>query len=536
MRLTIEQAIGQKLMLSFVGTEPSSNILTTIQNHHVGGLTLFHSMNVDNPAQVRLLTDALQRAAVASGQPPLIIATDQEGGQLMAISGATQFPGNMALGATGSIDLTWKTGAAIGRELAAIGVNVNYAPVCDVNSNPQNPNIGIRSFGEDSTMVARFCKAMVEGLQSTGVVATAKHFPGHGDASSDPHYCMPVVSHDRDRLEQIEIPPFEAAIKANVRMIMSTHVAFPNLNEGLMLPSTLSPMILSRLLRDKMGFQGVIISDAMNMEAIKQGSGLIIEVIAAVKAGVDLLLLISDETAQEDIYSALVQATQRRILSTNEIISSAERILALKQWLADITQPSLDVVGCAEHRDLAFETAARSITLVRDELNLLPLRLSPDARLAVIIPQPVDLTPADTSSYVSCTLARALRQYHPAVEEFVVPYAPSDDDITALMQKISQYNMIIVGTINAFTQSNQAALVNALFETGMPIIVVALRLPYDLLAYPKVPTYICTYSILPPSMEALAQVLFGQIPFVGRLPVSIPELYPLGDAMNTKSS
>ncbi len=536
MRLTIEQAIGQKLMLSFVGTEPSSNILTTIRNHHVGGVTLFHSMNVDNPAQVRLLTDALQRAAVASRQPPLIIATDQEGGQLMAISGATQFPGNMALGATGSIDLAWKTGAAIGRELAAIGVNVNYAPVCDVNSNPQNPNIGIRSFGEDSTMVARFCKAMVEGLQSTGVVATAKHFPGHGDASSDPHYCMPVVPHDRDRLEQIEIPPFEAAIKANVRMIMSTHVAFPNLNEGLMLPSTLSPMILSRLLRDKMGFQGVIISDAMNMEAIKQGSGLIIEVIAAVKAGVDLLLLISDETAQEDIYSALVQATQRMILSTNEIISSAERILALKQWLADITQPSLDVVGCAEHRDLAFETAARSITLARDELNLLPLRLSPDERLAVIIPQPVDLTPADTSSYVSCTLAQALQQYHPAVEEFVVPYAPSDDDINALMQKISQYNMIIVGTINAFTQSNQAALVNALFETGVPIIVVALRLPYDLLAYPKVPTYICTYSILPPSMEALAQALFGQIPFVGQLPVSIPELYPLGDGMNTKSS
>lgn len=528
MTLIIEQAVSQKLMLTFEGTEPSAEILETIQTRDVGGITLFRHFNIESPSQVRSLTTALQKVATKVGQPPLLIAADQEGGQLMAISGTTLFPGNMALGATGSIELARKTGLALGRELAAMGVNVNYAPVCDVNSNPQNPNIGIRSFGEDPAMVARFCAAIVEGMQSSGVAATAKHFPGHGDASGDPHYGLPVVLHDRERLVQIEIPPFAAAIKANVRLIMTTHVAFPNLNEGMALPSTLSPMILEGLLRNEMGFRGVIISDAMDMAAIQRGAGLIVDAIAAVAAGIDLLLLVGDAAVQEDVYSALLQATQRRLLSPTKITSSVERVLALKHWLADRPQPPLDVVGCAEHRDLAFETAARSITLVRDQAHLLPLRLSSDARLAVVVPQPVDLTPADTSSYVTCTLAQAMRQYHPAVDEFVVPHAPSDADIAALRQKIGDYDTVIVGTINAYTQPNQADLVKALLETGVPTIAVALRLPYDLQVYPNAPTYLCTYSILEPSMEALAKALWGKIPFEGRLPVSIPKMYPVG--------
>ena len=536
MTLTIEQAVGQKLMLAFEGTEPSVEILETIRARHVGGITLFRALNVESPSQVRSLTAALREAAAQAGQPPLLIAADQEGGQLMAIGDTTLFPGNMALGATGSVDLARKTGYALGRELAAMGVNVNYAPVCDVNNNPQNPVIGIRSFGEDPAMVAQFCAKMIEGMQSVGVAATAKHFPGHGDTSGDSHYGLPIEPHNRERLEQIEIPPFAAAIEANVRLIMTTHVAFPNLNEGVTLPSTLSPMLLEGLLRDEMGFRGVIISDAMNMAAIKQGSGLIVDAIAAVAAGVDLLLLLDDTAVHEDVYSALLQAAQRRLLSPAKMISSAERVLALKQWLADMPQPSLDVVGCAEHRDLAFETAARSITLVRDDTNLLPLRLAPDARLAVVVPQPVDLTPADTSSYVTCTLAQALLQYHPAVDEFVVPHAPSDADVAALRQQISDYDTVIVGTINAFAQPNQVALVKALLETGVPTIAIALRLPYDLQVYPNAPTYLCAYSILEPSMEALARTLWGQTPFVGRLPVSIPELYPLGHGLNTSSS
>jgi beta-N-acetylhexosaminidase len=528
MTLTLEQAVGQKLMLAFEGSEPSMEILETIQSRSVGGITLFRHLNVENPSQVRSLTTALQEAAAKAGQPPLLIAADQEGGQLLAIGGTTPFPGNMALGATSSVDLARETGAALGRELAAMGINVNYAPVCDVNNNPQNPVIGTRSFGEDSAMVAHLCAAMVEGLQSAGVAATAKHFPGHGDTSGDSHYGMPIEPHDRARLAQIELPPFTAAIEADVRLIMTAHLAFPNLNEGLALPSTLSPMVLEGLLREEMGFRGVIVSDAMNMAAIEQGAGLIVDAITAIAAGIDLLLLVGDAAVQKDVYSALLQAAQRRLLPPAKITASAERVMALKQWLANMPQPSLDVVGCAEHRDLAFEIAARSITLVRDEADLLPLRLPSNARVAVVVPQPIDLTPSDTSSYVICTLAQALRQYHPTVDEFVVPHAPSDADVAALRQQMTDYDTVIVGTINAYTQPNQAVLVKALLETGVPTVVVALRLPYDLQAYPNAPTYLCTYSILEPSMDALVGTLWGEIPFKGRLPVSIPKMYPVG--------
>jgi beta-N-acetylhexosaminidase len=528
MELTLEQAVSQKLMVSFSGAEPPADILAMIQEQHIGGVTLFRSLNVDDPAQVRTLTSALQRAASASGQPPLLIAADQEGGQLIAIDGTTLFPGNMALGATGSIDLALRTGRALGRELAAVGVNVNYAPTCDVNTNPRNPVVGIRSFGEDPAMVAQLCAATIEGMQSVGVAATAKHFPGHGNTSNDSHLCLPIEPLHRERLEQINLPPFGAAIEASVRLIMTAHVAYPNLDEGAALPATLSSTLLEGLLRKEMGFEGIIISDAMNMAAIKQKVGLIVDAIVAVKAGVDLLLLDDDAATQRDIQSTLLQAVQRGLLSPARVVASAGRVLALKQWLADTPQPALDVIGCAEHRDLALETAARSITLVRDDANLLPLRISSAARLAVVVPQPVDLTPADTSSYVKCTLAEALRRYHPCVDEFLVPHAPSDSDIASLRQQIGEYDTVLVGTINAFAQPGQRNLVRAVLESGAPTITVALRLPYDLQAYPAAPTYLCTYSILEPSMRMLAQALWGKIPFGGRLPVSIPNMYPIG--------
>lgn len=523
---TLERACGLKLMRAFRSTEPGANVLETVRTGRTAGFTLFRSLNVESRSQVRRLTSALQEAAAASGQPPLLIAADQEGGQLMAIGDATPFPGNMALGATGSIELARRAGAALGRELAAVGINVNYAPVCDVNNNPQNPAVGVRSFGEDPATVTRLCVAMVEGMQAEGVAATAKHFPGHGDTSEDPHHGLPVVYHTRERLGRVELPPFAAAIEAGVCLVMTAHLALPNLNDGVALPSTLSPALLDGLLREELGFRGVIISDAMDMGAVDQGRvGLIVDAIAAVAAGVDLLLLID---RAEEVYTALRSAAQRGLLAPDKITASAERVLALKRWLTNRAQPPLDVVGCAEHRDLAAEIAARSITLVRDETGLLPLRLPPTACLAAVVPRPADLTPADTSSYITCRLADALRKHHAAVDEFIVPPVLSDADVADLRQALRGYDVVIAGTINASTQPGQAALVNALLETGVPTAAVALRLPYDLQAYPDAPTYLCTYSILEPSMEALAAALWGDIPFRGQLPVSIPGIYPIG--------
>ncbi|HYP40737.1 MAG TPA: glycoside hydrolase family 3 N-terminal domain-containing protein, partial [Chloroflexia bacterium] len=190
--ITLEQAVGQKLLAAFQGYQIPAGLVDLLGRTQVGGVTLFRSLNVQDPSQVRDLTAALQTAAATASQPPLLICADQEGGQLLAVSGTTPFPGNMALGATRSPELARRAGLAIGRELAALGINVNYAPVCDVNVNPQNPVIGIRSFGEDPAEVGRLGAAMIEGLQAAGVAATAKHFPGHGDTATDSHYGTPV--------------------------------------------------------------------------------------------------------------------------------------------------------------------------------------------------------------------------------------------------------------------------------------------------------------------------------------------------------
>ncbi len=530
MKLTLEQAVGQKLLWSFVGKQDlPQEFLAAIRSQQVGGVTLFRALNVENPEQVLALTRLLQETARAAGEPPLIIAADQEGGQLMALGqGTTQLPGNLALGAAGSVELARQAGVVLGRELAAMGLNMNYAPCSDVNINPQNPVIGTRSFGEDPFMVARMSAAMIAGIQSVGVAATAKHFPGHGDTASDSHLGTPVVEHSIERIRQVELQPFKAAIQAGVRLVMSAHLAVPAFDHSSDLPATLSANVLQGLLREELGFDGVIVTDAMDMRAIQQGAALPLEAICAASAGIDLLLMTS-KLDQENVYASLLQAGRRGLLSQEQLMLSAGRILALKAWLSDHSENySLEVVGCAAHRKIADEIAIRSITLVRDEAKNLPLRCSPEQRLAVVLPQPVDLTPADTSSYISPSLAKALRHYHERVDEFVVSHNPSHNEISALIAKLRVYDKIIIGTINAYAGTGQAKMVQAILEMELPTVVVALRMPYDLQAFPDAPTYLCTYSLLEPSMRALAQVLWGESRCTGRLPVSIPGLYSIG--------
>ncbi|MDQ2809663.1 MAG: glycoside hydrolase family 3 protein, partial [Chloroflexota bacterium] len=389
--LPLEQAVGHQLMLAFTGLTPSAGILATLRHHPSGGITLFRSLNVADPAQVRALTGALQAAATATGQPLLLIGADQEGGTLMALAGTTEFPGNMALGATGSTDLAQQTGRAIGRELAAMGVNVNYAPVGDVNSNVHNPVVGTRSFGGDPVAVARLTAALICGLQAAGVAATVKHFPGHGDTSTDSHLGTPVVAHDMARLRAVELPPFAAAVQAGVRLVMTAHIAVPAVT-GDHNPATLSPAILRGLLRADLGFDGVIVSDAMNMGAITQGRGLLVDTLASIAAGVDLLLLTDDPAGHAEVYSGLLQATQRGLLDPERVQAAAARVLALKAWIAEQPQPGLEVVACADHQALAATVAAQAVTLVRDTAGHLPLRLAAGARIAAVVPQPADLT------------------------------------------------------------------------------------------------------------------------------------------------
>ncbi len=519
-----QDLIGHKLMLAFEGRTPPARILDWIAARSVGGFSLFRAANYDSPAQIRELTAALQDAARAAGQPPLLIATDQEGGQLAAMGeGTTQFAGNMALGAAGDPDLARRVGRAIGLELAAMGINVNYAPVLDLNTNPRNPSLGIRAFGDDPAPAAALGAALIEGLQSAGVAATIKHFPGKGEAAVDSHYKMPVIAHSRERLDAVEFPPFRAGIAAGAKLLMTGHFAIPALTGTSAYPATVARRVMTDFARGEMGFEGVIITDALDMGAITQGAGQIIDVIAAVRAGVDLMLIMLDADTQERLYGGLNLAYSRELIDDDHLRPSVERILALKGWAAGQAQPGLDVVGCAGHRVLEAELARRSITLARDTAALLPLRLPAEARVAAVMPQPADLTPADTSSTVRPHLAAALRAHHPHVDEIVTEHRPTRETIAALRERLADYDLLVLGTINASMQPEQAQLVAELLQLSIPAVTVALRTPYDLAAYPAATTHLCAYSIQPASLEALAAALFGEFTPSGRLPVKVEE-------------
>jgi len=522
-----EVAVLGQLMLAFEGPEVPDWLRHRLAESPAAGLTIFRHTNVRNAAQLRELCAALQ--AAAGGELPLLIAADQEGGQLLGLGAdATPFAGNMACGAAGDPGLTERVAAAIGRECRAVGVNVDYAPVCDLASNPANPGLGVRSFGSDPEGVAGHVAAFVRGLQGAGVAATLKHFPGKGEAAVDTHHELGLVAHPRERFEAVELRPFRAAIEAGARLVMSGHFAAPGLSGEAGLPATLASAVMDDLLRDALGFGGVTISDALDMKALAQGPLQVLDVIAALRAGVDLLLDTPVGAARAQVEAALVHAVRRRLLDEATVRAALARIEALRRWVGGTTQPGLEVVGSPAHGALAGELARRSITLVRDEAGRLPLRLAPDQRIAAVMPTPVDLTPADTSAFEAPGLATALRTQHPHVDEFVTGQPPSAAEITALRERVRGYDLLVLGTISASLDPAQAELARALLGSGVPTVTVALRTPFDLTAYPAAETHLCTYSILGPSLAALAAAIFGRAPITGRLPAPIEGLYPLG--------
>jgi beta-N-acetylhexosaminidase len=385
-----------------------------------------------------------------------------------------------------------------------------------IATNPANPSLGIRSFGDDPMRAAPLVAATVRGLRSAEVAATVKHFPGKGEAGLDTHHQVAVIGHDRRRLDAVELIPFRAGLEAGAELVMTSHASYPALSGEPTLPATLSPAVLSGLLRDELGFDGVAISDAINMRALGQGAAQAIEAVVALRAGVDALLLTPDDDA-EGLEQSLVQAAVRRLV---EPLPSLARIGRLRRSLRG-ARPDLSVVGSADHRQLARELAERSVTLVRDDAGLLPLRLPPDASIAAVMPRPADLTPADTSARVEAGMAAAVRRRHPRVTEHLVSQSPAAAEIAAVRAAVSGCDLLLVGTISASLQPGQAELVRVLLATGVPTVTIALRTPFDLTAYPEAATHCCTYSILPPSLDALADALWGAIEFRGRLPVSL---------------
>ncbi|MBI5961223.1 MAG: glycoside hydrolase family 3 protein [Chloroflexi bacterium] len=499
----------QQLMHSFEGYRVPDEILKGVRQGEISSFCLFGHWNGDSPAQVRTVTDMLRQAARAGGQPVPLIGIDQEGGQLMAVThGATELPGNMALGATRSPELAEQAGRVLARELLAMGVNLNFAPSVDINVNPANPVVGVRSFGANPALVADLSVAMIRGIQAEGVIANAKHFPGHGDVSSDTHHNLPVLDYPRSRIDAVELVPFRAAIQAGVQAIMSAHILFSTLDADL--PATLSRAILYDFLRGELGFDGLVLTDAMDMTPVAR-FGAVESTRLALHAGADLVLL-AHLPNQLEIAHQTISYVQPAALA---------RIQAARQRADQLALPDLSIVGCAEHQQIAQTIADRSITLVRDG-GQLPLRPGVDDTIAVITPVPRDLTPADTSSSAHIGLADAIRQRHPRTQSYQLP--AGDNQLGAILDATLGAQIVVVGTVAADQDAAQAELVRTLYARGQQPVVIALRTPYDLIAFPMIKTYLCAYGIRAVTTEAAVRVLFGEIEAVGVLPCPIPDV------------
>ena len=576
--MTLEEQIGQLLMVGFPGTTPTPEIIDLIQNHHVGGI-IFFSRNIQSPKQVLELTSSLQHIAKEAGhRHPLLIAIDQENGMVQRLGddaeGVTQFPGNMALGAIGSEQIAYDIAAATGRELLALGINYNLAPVVDVNNNPANPVIGVRSFGEDPQLVARLAVATVKGYRSTGVITCLKHFPGHGDTAVDSHLSLPTLPFDMERLHSLELVPFRSGIEAGVDSVMIAHIAFPSLTGNADLPATLSPTIVQGLLREQLGFSGVIISDCLEMKAISETVGVGLGAVKALQAGIDVILISHLHPRQRAGINALLTAVQMGEVSQDVVTQAVERVTRLKaQCLSWQTVPDATPLfrrGAIHHahRRLRDHAYALSTTLVKDEVGLLPLysvgadsrpspidrpvpgfrihtvgadlsrpspidrpvpgfRIEPHEQILIVYPQREIWTQVEDRHYPHEFFVESVQQRHAHTTAMTITPTSTQSEFDAIYQVAHTSALVIMVTVNAYLDAQQVEVMRGLLQTGRPVIGIAVYNPYDLLAFPELPTYLVTYECTIPALASAVQVLFGDTMPKGRLPVSLPELYSL---------
>ena len=506
--MTIEEKVGQLIMVGFEGTQANEAIETHIRERFVGGVVLF-SRNIQSPQQTAELANELQRLAEATArQIPLFIGIDQEGGWVIRLKeGATVLPGNMALGATNSTELAERAGEITAVELAAVGVNLNFAPVMDVNNNPDNPVIGRRSFGESPELVSRLGISYIRGLQRNGVLATAKHFPGHGDTTVDSHFELPTVSHDLERIHALELQPFRAAIDADVAAIMTAHIIYPAFDADR--PATLSPTILTDLLRKELGFDGLLITDDMEMKAIDDRYRSGEAAVMAVEAGADIVMVLWTPTKQIEVFDSLLSAVKSGRISQVRLDQSVKRILKSKGAAFDRRFVDVEAVetavGGEAHKQLAQTIASRAITVVGNRNNILPLRLKPEISVLIVNESP--------------RLFNSFKAHHPNTIEVRIPEKPEGEGILPqLIPQAENADVVIAGIIN----DEQAALVQQIsLGTTTPVIVIALGSPYTLRGCPAVSASLAAYDLHDASVSAAVEVIVGAQEAQGKLPIQL---------------
>ncbi|HSO76496.1 MAG TPA: glycoside hydrolase family 3 N-terminal domain-containing protein, partial [Blastocatellia bacterium] len=519
--MTLDEKVGQLIIPATIGmflsqdSETFKQIRRDITEFHVGGYHMLGEVNtIHEPAGVALLINHLQEIA----RVPLLITADFEGGVGLRYLGATRLPRAMAIGATGNPEMAFEAGRICAEEARAMGVRVNFYPVVDVNNNARNPIINIRSFGGDVALVSRMARAYIRGSQSAGVMSTAKHFPGHGDTSTDSHLELPSIHVDRARLDAVELPPFRAAVEEGVGGVMSAHIALPGIDaEGL--PATLSHKMLTGVLRGELGFKGLVFTDALNMSGIVAHYPAGEAAVRAVKAGADVLLY---PPSVEQAFVAVRRAVQSVEIKESRIDESVRRILAAKARL-DLNKTrftelnQLDrLLGTSEHQRIAREIIESGVTLVRDKRNVLPLKLTDGQKVLFV-------TLVDNSegwrdgvlgrAFLSALLSRHARTTHVHVSERTSPAE------FALITKLAALSDVVIVNgfirVSAFKGSidlneGQISMLREFSALEKPFVFVLYGSPYVIAFVPELPTYVLTYEYYPGAEEAALKGVLGE--------------------------
>jgi beta-N-acetylhexosaminidase len=520
--MSLREKAGQMILAWISGRyagdtgEEMANAIRWVQRDRVGGFII----SVGTPQELANKINSLQHRA----RVPLLMITDLESGPGMRILGAgTDFPPVMGLAAAGSDSLAFEVGRVIGEEGRAVGFDLTLSPVLDVNSNPLNPIINTRSFGEDPATVSRFAADYVRGLHAGGILAMGKHFPGHGDTHTDSHMGLPVVDDDRARLESVDLPPFRAAIAAGLDGMLVGHIAVPRV-AGDDVPASVSPKVTGTILRGEMGFRGLVSTDAFNMRGLTSRYGQGDAAVRAIESGADILLQPEDIPGVLDAIEAAVKSGR---VPESRIDESARRILQAKSRVRLERDRYADVgalasaVGSEAHRRLAAEVAQRSITLVRDARGLVPFAAGARRILSI--------TYADPGSTAGSVFNAELAGGGRTIDAARVSDATAAAELSALAGRAASADVVVVsayvtpreyqGTVEA--GAGFAAFVERLAQAGRPVVAVSFGSPYLLRSFPSVPGYVAAWGREPVCQQAAARALLGQAPIGGRLPVTI---------------
>ena len=540
--LSLRERVAQMVMVWTLGDYTNTRdatyaqLIQWVETDRVGGI----AMSLGTPIEVAAKLNDLQRRA----RVPLLVGADLEPGlgrlegavfshYLLESGGATVMPSAMAIAATGREQDAYEAARIIAREGRAVGIHINFAPTVDVNNNPANPVINTRSFGEDPHRVARLSEAFVRGTQDGGLFATAKHFPGHGDTDVDSHAGLPVVQATSARLDSIELVPFRAAIRAGAALVMTAHIALPAIDSS-SVPATLSPQVLTTLLRDSLGFRGTTITDAMTMEGIGKGYTTEQSAVLAVNAGANILLKPGDATRAID---GVVAAVERGEIPRWRIDSAATYVLELKAraGLAVSRFESLnalrEIVGAPEHRATAADIATRAVTLIRDRGGLVPVRAA--GRMLVVQYAP------ETELRAGRALAAAMRAGRAGAPTHFARLGPAAmGDVLDSLGRIADSSEIVViaahvrrveGEGRFAVPPHIATWIDSL-AIRRPVVVVAFGNPYLIRQFPSADAYLATYGVSDDLERAAARALLGQSPITGRSPVSLPGFFEVGGA------